>query len=137
MKRVVLDTNVLVSALLVTDSLPAEILRQFREGEWELAVSGAILEEYGRVLRRKKFGLSLKQVELVLRLISARSVLIIPSRHFQVITEDPPDNEFLDVAVEANADAVVSGDSHLLSLKSFRGIPILAPSEFLRNFRPS
>jgi putative PIN family toxin of toxin-antitoxin system len=122
----------LVSALLVPGSLPAKILRHFRAEEWQLVVSGAILEEYGRVLRRKKFGLSLDQVESILSLISARAIKVIPSRHFSIIEKDPADNEFLDVAVEAGADAIVSGDAHLLSLKSFHGISILTPAEFLK-----
>ena len=90
------------------------------------------MEEYGRVLRRKKFDLSLASIESILSLIANGSVLVIPSRHFRIILDDLSDNEFLDVAVEAKATAIVSGDGHLLSLKSFQGIPILSPAEFWR-----
>lgn len=130
--RVVLDTNVLVSALLVSRSLPAQVLSQFREESWELIVSGTILEEYGRVLHRPRFHLSISLVEAVLNEIEKRSLKVIPSQRWNAVPEDPSDNEFLDVAVEADADFVVSGDQHLLDLRIFRGIPILTPAQFLR-----
>ncbi|OGR85742.1 MAG: putative toxin-antitoxin system toxin component, PIN family [Elusimicrobia bacterium RIFCSPLOWO2_01_FULL_54_10] len=133
--KVVLDTNVLVSGLLVQGSVPSEILRDFRDGQWILVLSGAILEEYGRVLRRKKFDLSTANIESMLRLIENKALKVIPSEHFTIIHQDPSDNEFLDVAVECHADFIVSGDQHLLALKRFRGIPILLPSEFLKALR--
>ena len=105
---------------------------RFREGDWNLAVSGAILEEYGRVLRRKQFCLSLKLIEDILSEIERRALNVIPRQHFMAIPEDPPDNEFLDVAVEALADAIISGDQHLLSLKIFHNTRILSPAQALR-----
>lgn len=132
--RVVLDTNVLVSALLIPNSTPSKILKQFRDGKWLLVISGAVLEEYGRVLRRKKFGLPLDQIESILKIIESRSVRVIPSNRFEVILEDPSDNEFLDVAVEGKADCIISGDGHLLSLNTFKDILILTPSAFIRRF---
>lgn len=131
MTRVVLDTNVLVSGLLVPGSSPERILRQFRDGDWSLAVSPAIIEEYGRVLRRKRFGFPLEQVEAILAEIQSRAWVVIPSRRFNAIPQDPPDNEFLDTAVEARVSFLISGDSHLLALESFHGIPILSPARFL------
>lgn len=133
--KVVLDTNVLVSGILVQGSAPSEILKDFRDGQWTLILSGAILEEYGRVLIRKKFGLPTANVEGILRLIEDKAIKVIPSEHFTVVHQDPSDNEFLDVAVEGNADFIVSGDQHLLILKRFHGIPILLPSEFLKESR--
>ena len=131
MKRVVLDTNVLVSGLLILQGPPARILQQFRDRRWILLLSGAILEEYGRVLRRKKFGLPFSRIQEMLDLIERRSLRVIPSVHFNAIPQDPSDNEFLDVAVEGKADVIVSGDQYLLSLTTFQGIMILSPSQFL------
>jgi len=133
-KLVVLDTNVLVSALLVPVGAPALILRQFRDGDWNMAVSGTILEEYGRVLRRPRFGLNIDEIRSVLSEIESRSLLVIPSQRFNAVPEDPSDNEFLDVAVEAGADTVVSGDNHLLKLRWFHRIPIYSPLQFLNEF---
>lgn len=59
------------------------------------------------------------------------SRLLEPSRSFEAVEEDPEDNKFVDVAVEAGADFILSGDSHLLELEEFRGVEILEPSEFL------
>lgn len=129
--RVVLDTNVLVSGLLIPKSIPARILLQFRDGGWRLVVSPAIIEEYGRVLRRRKFGFPLELVEAMLAEIESRALVVIPSRRFNAVPQDPQDNEFLDTAVEAKAGVLVSGDSHLLGLDSFMGIPILSPARFL------
>lgn len=131
MTPVVLDTNVLVSGLLVPGSPPARILQQFRNGKWSLVVSPAIIEEYGRVLRRRRFGFSLEKVESVLAEIQSRAWVVIPSQRFDAIPQDPPDNEFLDVAFEAKAGYLISGDSHLLDLGSFRGTSILSPARFL------
>jgi len=132
--RVVLDTNVLVSALLVPASPPARVLRQFRDGRWNMVVSGSILEEYARFLRRKKFGLPVALVDDTLHEIERRSISVIPSRHFDAVPHDPSDNEFLDVAVEAGAECIVSGDQHLLDIKRFENIPIYAPAGFLTRF---
>lgn len=132
MRIVVLDTNIMVSALLVPGSNPARVLRQFRDGEWKLAVSPAILEEYARVLRRGRFELDRGEVQDLLAEIQTRALVVIPSRHFAEIPDDPADNEFLDVAVEAGAEAIVSGDNHLLDLQAFKGVAILTPARFLR-----
>lgn len=126
-----MDTNVLVSGLLIAASPPARVLRQFRDGDWTLAVSPAIVEEYGRVLRRRRFGFPLEQVEAILAEIQSRAFVVLPSQRFDAVPQDPPDNEFLAAAVEARASFLVSGDGHLLGLGSFHGIPIVAPARFL------
>jgi uncharacterized protein len=106
-------------------------LKQFRDGEWDLVVSGGILEEYGEVLKRPKFGLDSEQITEILEEIAARSVQVIPSRRYKAIAADPDDNEFIDVSVEAAADFLVSGDHHLLDLKKFKSISIVTPAQFL------
>jgi uncharacterized protein len=58
--------------------------------------------------------------------------LINPSRHFAAVREDPEDDKFIDCAVEAQADYIISGDAHLLQVKAFRDIPIYSPKEFLK-----
>jgi putative PIN family toxin of toxin-antitoxin system len=129
--KVVLDTNVLVSALLVPRGISAQVLLQFHDGLWDLVISGAILEEYGEVLKRRRFGLPTDHVAQVLTELEIRAIRVIPSHRWRAVREDPDDNEFIDVAVEAGADFIVSGDHHLLSLKSYQGIPILTPAQFL------
>ncbi len=131
MRLLVLDTNVLVSALLVPGSPPSRVLQGFRDGDWSLAVSGTILDEYARVLARERLGLPRRLVTGILEEIEGKAFKVIPSRRFAAVPEDPSDEEFLDVAVEARVEAVVSGDRHLLALEGFRGIPILTPVRFL------
>jgi len=128
--RVVLDTNVLVSALLVPGGIPARVLRQFRDGLWELAVSGKIFEEYGEVLGRRKFALPADLIAGILEEIEMRSIKIIPSKRYRAV-RDPDDDEFIDVAVEAGAGFIVSGDPDLLILGTFHEVAILSPSSFL------
>ena len=104
---------------------------QFRDGQWTLVVSGAILEEYGHVLRRPRFGLPMDQIETMLLEVESRSLKVIPSVRTLAVERDPADNEFIDVALEAKASAIVSGDDDLLALGSYRGILILTPQQFL------
>jgi len=128
--RVVLDTNVLVSALLVPGGIPARVLRQFRDGLWELVISGKILEEYGEVLGRRKFALPVDLIAGILNEVEMRAIIIIPSKRYRAV-RDPDDDEFIDVAVQAAADFLISGDPDLLVLKTFQGVAIVSPSSFL------
>lgn len=61
----------------------------------------------------------------------AMALVTEPSERLSIIAEDPSDNRVLECALSAHADAIVSGDRHLLVLKVFRGIPILSPQVFL------
>ena len=62
--------------------------------------------------------------------------LVTPSRHYVVIPEDPEDNKFIDCAVEAQADYIISGDAHLLQVEAYLGIGIYSPKNFLRMIKP-
>lgn len=128
--RVVLDTNVIVSSFWGGN--PKRILETWKAGRLTLLVSFPILEEYLAVLARLGFSDAEVKEQGLLFLQSPATVLIHPSRHFEAIPEDPSDNRFLDCAVEGKAEAIVSGDKHLLTLKAFQGIPILTPADFLR-----
>jgi uncharacterized protein len=129
--KVVVDTNVFVSGLLVPGGMSSQVIGQFRDGLWDFVVSGAILEEYGEVLGRPHFKLKREYVAQFLREVELRALSVIPSKRYLAVPGDPDDNEFVDVAMEAKADCIISGDKHLLSLKSFHEIPILPPAEFI------
>jgi uncharacterized protein len=132
--RVVLDTNVLVSALLVPRSAPATLLHGFRDNRWELLVSGVILEEYAEVLHRPRFGLKLDLIHSLLEEIRGRSVDVVPGKRYHAVHRDPEDNEFLDVAIAGGATVLVSGDHDLLSVREFKGVKILSPAQFLHTY---
>jgi len=137
--RIVLDTNVLVSAL-VTRGTPPDLLHQAWDGrEFELLTSSAQLAELARVL-------SYERLRPYIRREEAEGLLETISAVARVLTElpdvslsaDPDDNLILATAVAARADLLVTGDkSHLLKLKAVRGIPIVTPREALARIKRS
>lgn len=133
MRVVVLDTNVLISAIFFGGK-PGTLVRLAIEGELVAATSAALISELEGVLL-SKFRLPPSRVELIVAEWKALSLFTEPSLEFSLILEDPSDNRLLECAVSAKADAIVSGDRHLLSLKTFRGIPIFTPHDFLAQWR--
>jgi putative PIN family toxin of toxin-antitoxin system len=128
--RIVLDTNVLISALLFGGN-PREILDRVIRGEVILCLSESIMTELGNVLQRSKFGFPHTIVNQIATELSAISELVMPIEKIQEITADEADNYILECAVEAHADYIISGDSHLLELKKFRSIQVVSPQQFL------
>ncbi len=131
--RVVLDTNVLLSAFGWRGS-PFEILRRTLQGQFCLLVSPALLEELQRVLSYPKFGFSEIDIARFLLTISEGAEIVFPPQRLSVVAQDPADDRILECALAGAAHFIVSGDSHLKDLKSFHKIPILSPAEFLERF---
>lgn len=129
MKRVVADTNILVSAVQFGGK-PKHLLDLAADGQVDLAISEAIVAETLRVLRDKFHRTPewLTEAEQQLRVVAR---LVEPAESLRVIEADPTDDRILECAVAAVAEVILSGDSHILSLGSFRGIPILRVAEFL------
>jgi putative PIN family toxin of toxin-antitoxin system len=127
--RVVADTNIYVSAYNFGGT-PSRILELAQEGQLILFVSQPILQELAGVLRRK-FAWS---EDLASRTVSniLRFAHLVTPRHKLTVIEDPGDNRILECAVEARADIIVTGDRHLLKLKTFQGTTILTARQFLR-----
>jgi putative PIN family toxin of toxin-antitoxin system len=138
--RAVLDTNVVVSGLILSQGVPFEILEAWRRQAFVWVTSEAILAELVRVLQRPKFrdvyGIADSARERLAALIQA-SALIVPG-HYAVsgVSADPDDDKFLACALEAQADCVVTGDKHLLSLHPYQGLALLRPAEFLARLSP-
>lgn len=129
MIRVVLDTNVIVSAL-VFGGLPREVLEMVEAGRCELFYSKPIQEEVRRVLA-EKFRWHELILSEVLATVWQMGKLVLPSKTIKAVADDPDDNRILECALEAKAHAVVSGDHHLLDLANYRSIPILSPRQFI------
>ncbi len=129
-RRIVVDTNVVVSALLFGGN-PREVLLQAIRGEIGLGMSPAMLSELQGVLSRKKFGLAEQFVETVMNEVKGLSDMVFPRRSVSVIEKDADDNMILECALEYKAHAIISGDEHLLALAAFEGIPILTPAQYL------
>ena len=132
--RVVADTNTVVSGLLWHGS-SRQVLDKSRTGEIELFSSIVLLAELEEVLERDKFARRLAIVGLRPRDLvvgyAALATVVEPPVIPHVIVEDPDDDAVLACAVVARADAIVSGDTHLLSLRAYREIPILTAGELL------
>jgi uncharacterized protein len=131
-KRVVADTNILVSAIQFGGK-PKQLLDLAVDGHVDLAMSEAILEEILRVLRDKfhRTPDELRETDKQLRVVGR---IVTPTESINVIDTDPSDDRILECAVAADADVIVSGDNHLLTLGSFRGILIQRVGEFLAAF---
>ena len=129
--RIVLDTNVLISAILFGGP-PRDVLKLVIGGTVGCSLSLAILDELRDVLQRPKFKFSSEQAFNVLEELHASCNIINPMVRINVITEDPDDNKILECAVEAKSTYIVSGDRHLLALIEFRGIKILTPTAFTK-----
>ena len=134
--RIVLDTNVYISGLLVPDGTPGKILRLFERTDFILLTSQPILDElHGKLIR--KFGYSKKDAEHVVSEIEREAEKIYTVSLVEAIPNDPTDNRILECALDGFADIIVSGDKkHLQRLGEFDGIPILSPAEFLRRYFP-
>ncbi len=136
MIRVVLDTNIIVSATILRRGHSAQVLDLWREEKIELAVSLPILEEMRKVLKRariiKQQSMAQQDVKALIEGFRESGILTSGRLDLEVVREDPEDDKFIICAVEARADYIVSGDTHLLKLKEYQGIRIVPPREFLR-----
>jgi putative PIN family toxin of toxin-antitoxin system len=138
--RAVLDANVLTSALIRPQGPPGQLLTLlFEEQAFELIVSDAILAELRRCLKypRVRKYLTATEVELDLWVTALGLVadVVTGERALHVVADDPDDDKYLVAALEGRADYVVSGDRHLLDLRTYEEIQIIPPRQFLTILR--
>ncbi len=131
--RVVFDTNVFISAFALPGGRAEEAYLAGIGGRFELFTSVAILTETAITLR-SKFEWSDEKIRQALQTIS-RSATVLKTQPTLSVLRDDPDNRILECAVAAQADAVVTGDRHLLALKSYQGIRILKLADFLKELQ--
>jgi len=127
--RVVFDTNVFVSALVIPSSLSEEAYRRAIVREFQLVTSVAILTELAGTLRTK-FGWQEAVVTRTIKSISRVAEVVKTVPRLEVV-RDPSDNRILECAEEAGADLIVTGDPHLLKLRRFGTTGIVKVSTFL------
>ena len=129
--RIVLDTNVLVSALAFPDSKPDQIIARIRRKEVELFLSLFIVDELSRTLR-EKFRFSQEMTEVRVQSIRTLAQVVEPTERLSIITSKDADNRILECALAAQAEYLVTGDKkHLLPLKTYRTVKIVPPAQFL------
>jgi putative PIN family toxin of toxin-antitoxin system len=107
--KVVLDTNVVVSAHLSDEGYPSFVVDLCLSSRLRWCVSTEVLAEYDEVLRRKRFRLDPKLIDASMRLIREQAQLVQPRQRLAVCP-DPDDDRFLECAKEAGADFIVTGN---------------------------
>ena len=138
--RVVLDTNQHISAIIRPNGHPAQIVKLWRIGLIEVAISPFILDEFEAVVHRpriqQKHNLSDADIAEYLEVLRTFAVLVPGTIIVNAVPDDPDDNIIIACAIEAEVDMIISGDQHLLSLGSYQGIPIVKAVDFLNNYIP-
>lgn len=136
--RVVLDTNVVISATLIRGGNEDRILRAWRRGAFELVLSPAILAEMARALSYERLRQARWMTEAeTLGLLQAlgEEAVLVSGRPAVRISRDPEDDKFISAALEAQAEYVVSGDKDLLAVGAHRGVRVISPAAFLTVLR--
>ena len=134
--KIVLDANQFVSAILKPDSNPGQILEMVRRREMDLLLSHPIISEISRVLSYPKLvtihGMDYNTQTRFLRGLIIAGRIVNPEISVNIVTDDPTDNKYIECAVAGNADALITGDKHLLVLKAYENVPIITPAQWLQ-----
>lgn len=134
--KVVIDTNIIISAFISPFGASAQIFELFLQGNIINYTSEEIIEELAMVISRPKFigSIENRDKQFMIDNFRALSFIIYPAYHEKVIIADPQDDKFINCALTANAD-IVSGDRHLLELRKHKTVRILSPREFLERLK--
>ncbi len=133
-RKFVFDANSLISANLLPNSISRKAY-DYARVVGVMIYSNATFEEFSQTFVRSKFDkyLSIAKRRSEISTYQQQGELIIVEHSINVC-RDPKDNKYLELAMEANADCIVTGDNDLLVLHPFQNIPILTPAEFLEQF---
>jgi putative PIN family toxin of toxin-antitoxin system len=134
MRRLVLDTNVLVSAVIAKGK-PRELLNMGIGNQFRIVVSDFILKEFAAVLRQPRFKTGEDEIQRALLALMQSGDVIEVKSNFKMVTRDPNDDNILNTAYDGRADSVVTGDRLLLGLGSFKGIRILTVKQAVSELR--
>ncbi len=132
--RVVPDANVFISALISPTGQSARILKLWKKGKVEIITSPAIIDEVARVTnypKLKKYARINKEGKRFARLLAKQTIQVNPSSVINAIKSDESDNRYIECAYFGKAQFIVTGDSHLLDLKKYKGIYIVNPTSLL------
>ena len=132
---VVLDTNVMISALISAGGPPAQIIDLWEAGVFDVATSAPLLDELKRALDYEQVKKYLKcapeEINTLLRRWRTASIYVDPEVELEVVEDDPEDNRVLECAIAAEANYIISGDNHLLDLGEYQGVEVLPPAGFI------
>jgi uncharacterized protein len=131
--KIVMDTNVFVSGVFFSGP-PYQILQAWQSGEFELAVSQEILDEYrrvGEILSEERPNIDLNPI---LNFVIEHATVYKPVKLKEPVCEDPDDDKFIACALASGSGVIVSGDKHLLKVSGYEGIEVLKPREFMDRY---
>lgn len=132
--RIVIDTNVLISAIFWTGK-PKQLLNKVRYKKVIYLTSEVLLDELKDILVRKDKSFKLSEGEAERVVTAIRELGEIVQTHSQVtVCQDERDNHVIECAIDGGAECIVSGDLHLVELKSFKGVKIITVSDFLSKY---
>lgn len=131
--KIILDTNVVISGIFFTGP-PFEILSAWQQGKAKIVMSPDILDEYYRVSDELQERFPEIDAEPLLTLIASNCEMIENTSLPFPVCEDPDDDKFIACAVSGNAQCIVSGDKHLLTVGTYENISIVNPSTFLEKY---
>ena len=132
--RIVIDTNIMVAAMMKPSGASRKILDMWVEGRLLLLVTRQIRREYLAILSQR--WVKSNWVEQFNGRINESAEMVVPEERLRVIKEDPSDNMFLECAGGGKADYIITSDRHLLPLKRFGETEILTPTRFLKRVQP-
>jgi len=127
--RVVFDTNIFISALVIPVSQAEKAIQKIIDGEDILLLSKAIIDEVLYVLA-SKFSRDREALSHAAVILSELCQLVNPTQRVKIL-KDEPDNRILECSMSGNADAIVSGDKDMLKLKAYKNVKIISLKEYL------
>ncbi len=131
MLKVVIDTNVFISSFF--GGIPRKIINLWRDGDILICLSQPIIDEYIKVLERLGLSKKDKLFKLTKLFAEGYNVLFISNTpKIEIVKDDPDDNKFIECAIALDCKIIISGDSHLKSIKKYIDIEILSPREFIK-----
>lgn len=133
MFSVVVDTNVVISSIFWSGN-SHKILKNVSAGKIQAFTSEEIVEELVKILSRFRYKLPKAKIAETVNFYLKTFQLISNIKSINAVSEDPDDNKFIECAVKAKVDYLITGDKHLLKLDSYREVKILTPSDFLKLF---
>jgi len=134
--RIVLDTNVFVAGLLTPFGTCGEIVRMITSGAFTLYVDARILAEYNDVLRRPCFDIQPGRADIVIGYIEC-SAEVFDTSPLAAPLPDPDDASFLEVALAAHAECLVTGNMKHFPDDRRSGVRVLTPAEFMAFYKRS
>jgi putative PIN family toxin of toxin-antitoxin system len=134
--KIVVDTNVIVSSFLSPTGSPRQVIDLWKQGRVTLCLCTETLEEHLLVLARLGLRGEPEMDELLALIRRGINIQFVPIEGtLRAVDDDPDDDPFVECALAAGAECIISGDRHLKKLGSFGDVKIVAPAEFLRLFR--